>query len=274
MPGAGAQAGKSLARDTQASTQRGAPERRHHGRGRPNRLTSQLPCRVRAPPRPAAVPAPIVSPPLPAQIVTQPLTERPRVPVITVGLRPHPTSPDAGTPGQGPVGRLLATMYALPEGGAVFEFRIEGGALDQLVIPAPRRPAAAEALWEHTCFEAFLGRPGESAYREYNFSPSGQWAVYGFRAPRERDEAYRPATPPEIHCTQDDGTLLLEAHVPAALLPDTGDGSDLQVGLAAVIERRDGPLEYWALRHTADQPDFHARDTFVLSLTVGADKAD
>ena len=207
-------------------------------------------------------------------IVTSPRPERPRVPIITIGLRPHPTSPDAGEPGHGPVGRLLATMFVPPEGGAVFEFRIEEGALDQLAIPAPARPHPADALWKHTCFEVFLGAPGEPGYREYNFAPSGQWAAYEFRAPRERDDNFRPAAAPEIHCEQDGSTLVLEAHVPAALLPPAPEGADLQVALAAVIERRDGQLEYWALRHTAAEPDFHARDAFVLSLTVGTAGAD
>lgn len=205
--------------------------------------------------------------------MSPPRTERPRVPTITVGLRPHPTSPDAGEPGTGPVGSLLATMFALPEGGAMFEFRLEDSQLGKLSIPAPQPPGPADGLWQHTCFEVFLGVPGEPQYREYNFSPSGQWAVYAFRAWRERDEAFSPAAAPEIACTQDGDTLVLEAHVPAELLPTVPAGADLQVSLSAVIERKDGRLEYWALRHAAAQPDFHARDTFVLTLATAARKA-
>ena len=109
--------------------------------------------------RPACLPL-VASLSIPADIVTQPLTERPRVPIITVGLRPHPTSPDAEAPWQGPVGRLLATMFALPEGGAVFEFRLEESRPAQLAIPAPATPGPADELWKHTCFEVFLGVPG------------------------------------------------------------------------------------------------------------------
>ncbi len=206
--------------------------------------------------------------------MTSPRPERPRVPIITVGLRPHPTSPDAAEPGSGPVGRLLATMFAPPEGGAVFEFRLEDCRLGKLAIPAAQPSEPTDGLWQHTCFEVFLGVPGEPQYREYNFSPSGQWAVYAFNAWRERSEDFAPAAAPEIHCTQDEGTLVLEAHVPAELLPTVPAGSDLQVNLAAVIERKDGQLEYWTLRHVAAQPDFHARETFVLTLATAARKAD
>lgn len=219
---------------------------------------------------PADRPSPHRHPP----IVTSPRPERPRVPTITVGLRPHPTSPDAAEPGSGPVGRLLATMFAPPEGGAVFEFRLEDSSLGKLAIPAAQPPGPADGLWQHTCFEVFLGVPGEPQYREYNFSPSGQWAVYAFRAWRERIEDFVPAATPTVTCMQADGTLVLEAHVPAELLPTVPAGSDLQVNLAAVIERKDGQFEYWTLRHVAAQPDFHARETFVLTLATAARKAD
>ena len=62
--------------------------------------------------------------------------------------------------------------------------------------------------------------------------------------------------------------------MPAELLPVVPAGSDLQVSLAAVVERKDGTLEYWALRHAAAQADFHARDTFVLTLATATHKAD
>lgn len=209
-----------------------------------------------------------------SSIVTSPHPKRPRVPSITVGLRPHPTSPDAGVPGASPVGRLMVTMFAAPEGGAVFEFRIDESRLGRLAIPTPLPPRAADGLWQHTCFEVFLGVPGEAQYHEYNFSPSGQWAVYAFRAWRERNEHFSPATAPEITCKQEDGALVLEAYVPPELLPTVPAGSDLQVNLAAVIERKDGQLEYWALRHVAAQPDFHARETFVLTLATAVRRAD
>ena len=54
----------------------------------------------------------------------------------------------------------VATMFALPEGGAVFEFRLEDSRVGQLAIPAPATPGHADELWKHTCFEVFLGAPG------------------------------------------------------------------------------------------------------------------
>ena len=82
-----------------------------------------------------------------------------------------------------------------------------------------------------------------------------------------------PAAAPEITCTQEDRTLVLEAYLPPELLPTVPAGTDLQVNLGAVIERKDGQFEYWTLRHVAAQPDFHARDTFVLTLATATHKA-
>jgi hypothetical protein len=161
---------------------------------------------------------------------------------------------------------LLTTMYATPDGGAVFEFRLEESRVEALRLPAPAAPGAADGLWQHTCFEVFVARAGEAAYHEFNFSPSGQWAAYAFGAYRERIEDFRPGGEPELRFEQRADGLRLEARVPAALLPPVAPGTELQIGLAAVIERADGGLEYWSVHHAGAEPDFHARASFVLML--------
>lgn len=218
------------------------------------------------------------------KIVSQAPAERPRVPTITVGLRPHPSTPAAAAatggnpapeaPPPSPVGMLLTTMYATPDGGAVFEFHLDDSRPAELRIPAPAAPGPADGLWKHTCFEAFVGVEGEPGYREYNFSPSGQWAVYAFGTYRERIEDFQPGAAPAIRCLPREDGLTLEARVPAAALPPVAPGTELQVGLAAVIERAEGGLEYWAVHHARAEPDFHARESFVLMLKTFAPTED
>lgn len=206
-----------------------------------------------------------------------PSSERPRVPTITIGLRPHPTTAplqpatDDRPTVTSPVGMLLATMYAAPDGAAVFEFKLEDSRIEAIRIPAATEPRPADALWQHTCFEVFMGVKGEPSYREFNFSPSGQWAIYDFRACRERSEDYAADAAPELRFAQDDNAARLEARVPSAALPAVPPGTELEIGLAAVIERKDGELEYWAVQHVAEQPDFHARNSFVLMLKTWAE---
>lgn len=135
-------------------------------------------------------------------------------------------------------------------------------------IPAPAAPTPTDGLWQHTCFEAFVAATGEAAYREFNFSPSSQWAAYRFSAERERDlatEAREPALPmppPLIDTTP--RALTLTARVPVTALPRSP--SVLHIGLSAVIEERDGRLSYWALHHPGERPDFHHPDGRALRL--------
>lgn len=130
-----------------------------------------------------------------------------------------------------------------------------------LRLPSLRPPAFADGLWQHTCCELFVAVDGEK-YREFNFSPSGEWAVYDFAGYRERIASVIPVAP-QISLTQASDAVELRVLVPAALLPG---GAALQLGLTAVLEAADGRKTYWALAHCAAQPDFHQRQSFALTL--------
>ena len=127
----------------------------------------------------------------------------------------------------------------------------------QLSIPAPCPPSFTDGLWQHTCLEVFVATPGEEAYREFNFSPSGQWAAYAFHAYRQRNPDFSPALAPQISISHRTDGLTLEALLPAALLPQAEGSAELQLGLSAIIEDNSGDLSYWALAHPAERPDFH-----------------
>ena len=134
----------------------------------------------------------------------------------------------------------------------------------RLVLQAPRQAAFTDGLWQHTCLEAFAARPNEAAYREFNFSPSGEWAVYAFKSYRDRDPLFVPAATPDLHVSHSDGALSIDVLIPSVLLPrPSSKGQEL--GLSAVIEDETG-LSYWALAHPADRPDFHHRSGFCLSV--------
>lgn len=135
-------------------------------------------------------------------------------------------------------------------------YRIEG-ALERLRIPPPRAPMPGERLWQHLCCEAFVAPAPACAYREFNFSPSGEWAAYAFE--RYREGAPLSVPDPGITVHTDDGALELRACI--AVEP-----AKLRVALCAVIEERDGALSYWALRHPAPRPDFHHPDGFALEV--------
>ncbi len=137
-----------------------------------------------------------------------------------------------------------------------------------LAIPAPGIPGRRDGLWRHSCCEAFIAVVGETAYREYNFSPAGDWAVYDF-------SDYRiPLTPPEVQADTapriDFGRQRHEwrlvAHLPRQLLPSGQPGTPLALVVTVVLEDRAGRLSYWALAHGDGQPDFHRLEAPIQTL--------
>lgn len=146
------------------------------------------------------------------------------------------------------------------------------GDLLALRIPEPASPGAADGLWQHTCFEAFLAERGAAAYQEFNFSPSGQWASYRFGAERVRDTAAESASAakclprPSVVWHRTPEAFVLEAWLPLLALHASGSGQPLDLSLTAVIETRDQTLSYWALRHPGTKPDFHHRQGFALQI--------
>ena len=132
-----------------------------------------------------------------------------------------------------------------------------------LRIPAPLPSGAADGLWQHTCCEAFVAAVDGPEYREFNLSPSGQWAAYRFIAYRERDAAFLPLAGPQLDFQRHAAGFRLTARIAAELLPAA---NTFDIGLSTVIEAADGGKSYWALAHAAAQPDFHLRQSFTLTL--------
>ncbi|MBA4264603.1 MAG: hypothetical protein C0453_05935 [Comamonadaceae bacterium] len=158
-----------------------------------------------------------------------------------------------------------------PGDGWRIRYELQGD-LAALLIPEPAKPGAADGLWQHTCFEAFVAQRGAAAYQEFNFSPSGQWAHYLFSAERVRDTAAESADAslisqmPSVAWHRLSEAFVLEACIPASAFHLKRSGPSLDLGLTAVIETRDHRLTYWALRHPCVKPDFHNRQGFAWQV--------
>jgi hypothetical protein len=178
-------------------------------------------------------------------------------------LLPHPITP-------APMIRAIdAGVAALDDGCIAFYYRLRGD-MARVRVPEALAPARRDLLWEHTCFEAFVGLAGDAGYREFNFSPSGQWAVYDFGGYRLR-LAVPALAAPRIKTRSTEGRLELEAIVPASSMPIAATGAGWEIGLSAVAEAVDiidDGLSYWALRHPSTRPDFHLRDGFTLRFSA------
>ncbi len=173
-------------------------------------------------------------------------------------LVPHPaTSPT------GPPFKVWVNVEHAGSLGAVASTNIwygVGASAERFVIPEPTGPVRTDGLWETTCFEAFLRGEGEEGYREWNFAPSGQWAGYDFNGYRADRTDAELASPPYVRMEDNFTWWALGATIAI--------GADVhwQLGLSAILEERDGTKSYWALAHSAEEPDFHAADCFVARL--------
>ena len=153
----------------------------------------------------------------------------------------------------GPIKAITATISATPE-GCEAEFRLEGG-VDRIVLPPAGPSVRTDDLWKTTCFEIFWQPIGGTYYREFNLSPSGRWAAYDFDDFREgmRDA---PVNAIALACSHGSsngqGRLVLKASI-AAGLP-----APAQVALNAIVEHRDGGLQFWALAFAPGKAEFHS----------------
>ncbi|MBL8202079.1 MAG: DOMON-like domain-containing protein [Chromatiales bacterium] len=177
-------------------------------------------------------------------------------------LQPHPES------AAGPVRQVEATAAYGPDGALQLTWRLVAD-LARLRVPPATTPARADELWQHTCFEAFVADPHSAGYLELNFSPSGEWAAYGFRSYRTGMAPLPLRNDPRARWQRmgDELTLLVDFRMddlPGP--PGPRPPIPLRVALAAVIEDDAGTLGYWALHHPEGKPDFHHAESFVLQV--------
>ncbi len=165
--------------------------------------------------------------------------------------------------------RSLVSSVMRTEEGLVFSYHLSGD-MARLMVPKAQPSERCDRLWEHTCFEAFLGSAGCTGYREFNFSPSGQWACYDFSCYRQPLRSDLHTAAPQITAQITDGHLKLQAVIGNDALPQDAASKPLRIGLAAVVETRDTVEDnrsYWALHHPTDRPDFHHPDSFLFELS-------
>jgi hypothetical protein len=177
-----------------------------------------------------------------------------------VELLRHPGSPSSGV-----VRRIDVEISATRDGALRLRYFVDGD-INRIVVPRPAAAKPTDGLWRHTCFEAFIAGQSSTAYFEFNFSPSSEWAVYGFTSYREGMAPLEHVRPPQVAASITADRIALEAVVQRETLLGLPGAATLRLGLAAVIERDDGGLSHWALAHPSERPDFHDPTSFVLTI--------
>lgn len=173
-------------------------------------------------------------------------------------LVPHPSTP----PGTPPF-RIWATVDHAASFGATATANVWFGVsapIQRFQLPPASQSTRSDGLWHRTCFELFLKEEGQEPYKEWNFSPSTEWAAYQFTGYREGMAEATVANPPYVRMEDNFTWWALGATI---ALPA---GPRWRLGLSAVIEEADGTKSYWALAHGTDKPDFHHPDCFAARL--------
>jgi hypothetical protein len=154
-------------------------------------------------------------------------------PIHAVTLEPHAESRSDA------VRSIDARVCRMPGGMLAVTYVLDAD-LDRLRIPPPQPPRIVDRLWQYTCFEIFIRADFEepvarqadrssfdsgalrsgrthgverrpSAYHEFNFSPSGEWAVYAFERYREGAPLMEEPPDPRVMVRSAAGKLELNA---------------------------------------------------------------
>jgi hypothetical protein len=174
-------------------------------------------------------------------------------------LTAHPSTPNDAV-------RSLGVQLRSDAGVLMFRYELDAD-MSRVRLPPSGGDGRADALWKHTCFEAFVAPADAPGYHEFNFSPSLDWAIYRFSAYREGMSIAEIGRVPEISVRRGDDGLELQSTVHLGHLVDLGDARHLRIAVAAVIEDQSGRLSYWGLRHPPGKPDFHHPNGFALEVT-------
>jgi hypothetical protein len=174
-----------------------------------------------------------------------------------IDLSCHPSTPVA-------VVRAIQVLVRRSDAELDMTFRLDGD-ISRIRIPEPAAPRINTRLWQHTCFEAFVAVDGYPAYHEFNFAPSGEWAVWAFSSYRNGGPLSDDSMRPDIAVRAGGDRVELDCRVRLDRVSAIPPLASLRVGLAAVVEAGDRS-SYWAMRHPATKPDFHNADGFALLL--------
>jgi len=179
----------------------------------------------------------------------------------------HPDTPCAAV-------ESIEAFLSWERSGVLVISYVLDAAVEQLRIPPYRSARRADGLWRHTCFEAFIGAKNDAEYFEFNLAPSGEWAVSGFRNYRDGGPIDDAMLEPTVSVRREDRALEFRTKIHLDQLPGLQLDVCLWVGLAAVIEDKDGRLSYWALKHPPGKPDFHHPNNFILEIASPVAGAD
>ena len=160
----------------------------------------------------------------------------------------------------------IEVEIARPRPGNLVLHYFVTGKIGDLRMPPETAPTRAHELWQHTCFEAFVRASPSTAYYEFNFAPSMQWAAYRFSAYRREMSVANEVRAPRIEVQSSGELYELQASLELGGMSSLPSAAVWRLGLSAVIEETSGRKSFWALAHPPGKADFHHSDCFAYEL--------
>jgi hypothetical protein len=154
----------------------------------------------------------------------------------------------------------------------LIEYQLFGDLSLVSIDPPASLPSRRFHLWESTCFEFFIGTPGDRHYWEFNLSPSGDWNVFYLDDYRQglRDETAFTSLPFTVDRQVNTVRLNLEFDlskiISLAQPLEMNIDRDLELAVTTVIKSTRSELSYWAVKHSGKEADFHLRDSFTIKI--------
>ena len=164
------------------------------------------------------------------------------------------------------VTRIDVEVSRLGAGRLMLTYLVAGN-LSELRLPPVTTSVRADELWQHTCFEAFVGTAVGASYYELNFAPSTEWATYRFGSYRSGVRVATEVGAPKIETQSAPDRFTLQASLNVDGLSALPRDVPWRLGLAAITEDTRGAKSYWALAHPPGKPDFHHFDCFALEFS-------
>ena len=123
-------------------------------------------------------------------------------------------------------------------------------------------------LWQHTCFEVFVGIKDQTVYREINLSPSTYWNCYAFDDYRKPD-SIPPQQADDIQLTSislENNKLHATLDLQQFISEQDCYLQDLKIGVTSVVKLRNQRELFYALQHSALKADFHQKRDWTFSI--------
>ena len=140
------------------------------------------------------------------------------------------------------------------------------GDIDNILFDPPiANSQRTDNLWQKSCFEVFIQNNNSTNYWEYNLSPSTNWAIYGFTNYRQGKFDELSIDSLQISTNREGNQYVLSGLIP---LPQALIEQNLRIGLSCVVQDKLSDISYYALKHTKNQADFHAADSFSIAITA------